>query len=79
MSEADSGAAIRAALSEYGSADGFDLRAASVQPLGDGLINETFLVEAGGFCGVLQRVNRGVVLLCPGAVDAAEQPDDAGG
>lgn len=57
MSEGDAGAAIRAALDEYGSADGVDLRAAGVQPLGDGLINETFLVEAGAWRGVLQRVN----------------------
>lgn len=57
MNEGEAGAAIRAALEEYGSADGVDLRAASVQPLGDGLINETFLVEAGAWRGVLQRVN----------------------
>lgn len=57
MSQADPSTVIRAVLAEYGSADGVDLRAASVEPLGDGLINETFLVQAGAWRGVLQRVN----------------------
>jgi Ser/Thr protein kinase RdoA (MazF antagonist) len=59
------GAAVRAALAAYGfvgeptgsSLREIDLREAAVQPLGDGLINETFLVEVGSWRGVLQRVN----------------------